>query len=257
VLVTLLFTLVLANLRLFTSPGAVDMGVAWTTLVRALGSIVAGAALGYAVSRYLRILGRDTTVFLVALASLTAQVARLVGLETMLVALTAGFYVANFSPVEGERLRAQQRGALPVYIVFFALAGAGLQLDALGEIWGWVLLLVALRAVGLRLGAQWAGREASPAAPAAPAAVTSHSWLGLVSQSGVALGLAVAARRAFPEWGVSLESLVVIMIGVHEIIGPICFRRALRLAGEVTEGEHVTEKRDAVGPALVPGGGGL
>src|SRR5882762_8673644 len=82
VLVTLLFTLVLANLRLFTSPGAVDMGVAWTTLVRGLGSIVAGAALGYAVSRYLRILGRDTTVFLVALAFLTAQVARLVGLET-------------------------------------------------------------------------------------------------------------------------------------------------------------------------------
>jgi hypothetical protein len=65
------------------------------------------------------------------------------------------------------------------------------------------------------------------------------------------------ARRAFPEWGVSLEALVVVMIGVHEIAGPLCFRRALRLTGEVTEGEYVTEKGDATGAALVPGSGGV
>ena len=255
VLIILLFTLVLANLRLFTSPGAVEMGVAWTTLARALGSIAAGGALGFAVARYLRILGRDTSVFLVALAFFTAQVARLAGLETLLIALAAGFYVENFSPIEAGRLRADlQRGALPVYIVFFALAGAGLRLDTLSDIWPWVLLLVALRALGLRLGTQWAGRGPSPAVPAD---LARHGWLGLVSQAGVALGLATVARRAFPEWGVSLEALIVVMIGVHEIVGPICFRRALHVTGEVVEGEHVTEKGDASGPALVPGGGGV
>jgi len=248
-----LFALVIANAGLLTSAGAVDMGVAWRTLIRATGSFVAGAALGFVVSRYLRLLSRDTPLFVVALAFLTAQAGASLGLETILIALTAGFYVENFAPVEGARLRALlQRGSLPVYIVVFAVAGAGLQLDTLGELWPWVLLLVALRALGLRLGTRLAG-----ASPSVPADMVSHGWLGLVSQAGIAIGLAAAARRAFPEWGVSLEALVVVMIGVHEIAGPICFQRALRLTGEVTEGEHVTEKPDADRPALISGSGSL
>ena len=243
VLVMVLFAIVLAIARPLSSAGALDVDVAWATLLHAAGSVAAGAALGYAVSRYLRLWGGDTRLFLVAVAFVTAQAARLLSLETILIALTAGCYVASFAPVEGERLRRQLKpSGLPVYMVFFALAGAGLHLDTLGELWPWVLLLVALRALGLRLGTRFAGGG--------------HAWLGFVSQAGVALSLAAAARRAFPEWGVSLEALVVVMIGVHEIVGPICFRRALRLTGEVTEGEHVTEKGDAVGPALVSGSGG-
>jgi Kef-type K+ transport system membrane component KefB len=253
VLVIVLFTIVLSIARPLTSAGALDVSVAWTTLLHVAASLAAGVALGYVVSHYLRLVGRDGPLFLVALAFCTAELARLVGLETMLIALAAGFYARNFSPVEGEWLRADlKRGALPVYVVFLVLAGAGLHLDSLAEIWPWVLLLVALRALGLRLGARWAGRS-----PAVAADLARHGWLGLVSQAGVTLGLAAAARRAFPEWGVSLEALVVVMVGVHEVVGPICFRRALHLTDEVTEGEYVTEKGDAGGPALVPGGGGV
>ncbi len=254
-LVVVLFALGLALARPLASGGAVDLGVAWTTLLHAAGSLAVGAALGFAVSRYLRLLGRDTPLVLVAVAFLTAQVARLLGLEVLFVALTAGFYVENFAPAEGARLRGQlKRAGLPVYTVFFALAGAGFQaeqLKFLEDNWGWVLLLVALRALGLRLGTRFAGRSSS-----VPADLASHGWLGLISQAGVTFGLAAAARRAFPEWGVSLEALIVVMIGVHEIVGPICFRRALRLTGEVTEGEHVTQRDDAAEPALAPGGGG-
>jgi Kef-type K+ transport system membrane component KefB len=255
VLVIVLFALVLAIARLVTSGGALDLRVAGTTLVHGASSIAVGALLGFTVSRYLRLLGRDTPLILVALAFLTSQVARLLGLETTLIALTGGVYVANFAPAEGVRLRAQfSQGSLLVYIAFFAVLGAGLPLDAetLREFGPWALLLVGLRGLGLRLGTRLAGRS-----PVVPADFASQGWLGLISQAGVTFGLAAAARRAFPEWGVSLEALVVGMIGVHEIIGPLCFRRALRLTGEVTEGEHVTQKVDAAGPALVRGSGSL
>ena len=254
-LVIVLFVLVIANAGLLTSAGAVDMGVAWTMLQRTAGSIAAGVALGFVVSRYLRLLNRDTPLFVLALAFLSAEGGAALGggLETILIALSAGCYVENVAPVEGARLRGLlQRGSLPVYIIVFAVAGAGLQVEALRELWPWVLLLVALRALGLRLGTRLAA-----ASPVVPPAMASHGWLGLVSQAGIAIGLAAAARRAFPEWGVSLEALVVATIGVHELAGPICFRRALHLTGEVTEGEHVTEKPDADRPALIPGGRGL
>jgi hypothetical protein len=82
-----------------------------------------------------------------------------------------------------------------------------------------------------------------------------EGWLGLVPQAGSALGLAQVARRAFPEWGVSLETLVVAMIGVHEVVGPICFRRALRRAGEITEG--IADAEGSPGGAVGAVGGRL
>src|SRR6266702_4371641 len=125
-----------------------------------------------------------------------------------------------------------------VATAFVAAEGAGLRVGVLADLWPWILLLVSLRLGGLRYGLLWAGRHSSVTPVLAP-----HGWLGLISQAGMALGLAQLARRAFPEWGVSLETLIVAMIGVHEVAGPICFRTALVRAGEVTE-----ENRDAEAP---------
>lgn len=231
VVVIMLLTVVLAVARPLASEGALHVGVAWTALVHLVASLGVGVVLGLLVAGYLRIVERDTPLFLVGIAFLTAEVGALLGLEAMLIALAAGFYLENFSRVEGERLvAALKHGSRPVYVVFFALAGAGLHLSALRGLWPWILLLVGLRTVGLRYGLQWAGRR-----PGVTPDLAQYGWLGLISQAGVTLGLATVARRAFPEWGVSLESLIVAMIGIHELAGPVCFRRALALAGELEE----------------------
>jgi hypothetical protein len=81
-----------------------------------------------------------------------------------------------------------------------------------------------------------------------------YGWLGLVSQGGMALTLAAVLRSAFPEWNVSLEALLVAMIGFHEVAGPICFQWALRRTGEVTERR---EERDVPETALVVDGDNL
>src|SRR5439155_1727111 len=193
--------------------------VAGTAILQLLGSAAAGTLLGYALGQYLGLVRRDSAVFLVATAFVAAEVARLTHLETLIIALAAGFYLENFAPVEGERLRRElKRGSLPVYVAFFALTGAGLRVGVLADQWPWILLLVGLRLVGLRYGLLWAGRHSS-----VTPVLARHGWLGLISQAGMALGLAQLARRAFPEWGVSLETLIVAMIGVHEVAGPICF----------------------------------
>ena len=250
VAVIVLLSLVLAVARLVTSAGAVNLLVAGTALAHLVGSVAVGAALGYALAAYVRSFKRDTALLLVAAAFIAAEAAQLMHLETVLVALTAGLCVRNFFPLEDERLRGTlRRGSLPLYLVFFALAGAGLHLEVLANLWPWVLLVAGLRVVALRYGVLWAGRD-----PAVSPVLAREGWLGLTSQAGVALGLAAVARRAFPEWGVSLETLIVAMIGVHELVGPICFRQALRLAGEVREGEHGGESDRPDRAVLAPGG---
>ena len=70
-----------------------------------------------------------------------------------------------------------------------------------------------------------------------------YGWVALISQGGLAVTLAAVLRRAFPEWNVSLEALLVAMIGVHQLVGPICFHWVLRRTGEVTHmgGAHDRE----------------
>jgi len=72
------------------------------------------------------------------------------------------------------------------------------------------LLLAGLRVAGLWGGLRWAARD-----PAVGADWANYGWLGLVSQGGLAVTLAAVLRRAFPEWNVSLEALLVAMIGVQ------------------------------------------
>ncbi|HEU5260837.1 MAG TPA: cation:proton antiporter [Gemmatimonadales bacterium] len=250
VVVIVLLSLVLAAARPLASAGALNLAVAGTVLVQLAGSIALGILLGVVLAAYLKRVRRDTPLFLVAVAFVTAEVAQLSHLEPMLAAVAAGFYLENFSRVEGERLRADlTRGSLPIYVVFFGLAGASLHIEALADVWPWVLLLVGVRAVALRYGVRWAGRD-----PRVTPVLARDAWWGLISQAGVALGLAAVTRRAFPEWGVSLEALIVTMIAVHEVVGPICFRRALMRAGEVTEGTHGAEEAVARGTVVASGG---
>ena len=244
VILMFLLTIVLELARPVAQAGTVDVGAVLTALIGIGASIGAGLVLGWVVSRYLHAVRRDTALFLVVLAVVTAEAARLLHLEALLIALAAGFYLENFSPVEGERLRAElRRGSRPVYTVFFALAGASVHLDALSEMFPWVVLLVGLRMLTLRIGFRWAGRSPSVEPPFAR-----WGWMGVVSQAGLALGLAMVARRSFPEWGVSLSALIITMIGIHEVVGPILFKRALGAVGELAP----TEAPAAAPAAPVP-----
>jgi hypothetical protein len=57
--------------------------------------------------------------------------------------------------------------------------------------------------------------------------------MGLISQAGVTLGIAIIIASEFPGWGVAVQTLVVAMIALHELVGPILFKAALVRAGEV------------------------
>ena len=262
VALTVLLAVVLALARLAGSAGAVHLSVAGAALAGFVGSLAIGAAVGACAALYLRRTASDAALVLVAVALVAALAARVIHGDGLLVALAAGFYLCNFAPPEADRLRAElNRVTGPVYALSFAVAGAGLKLDALADLWPWAVLLMGLRAVALRYGTLWAGWEGS-ATPADRRAVVTpalarEGWLGLISQSGLVLAVAATARRAFPAWGVSLEALVVAMVAVHEVVGPICLRRALARAGELKEEAYGGEAPVAGGAVRGGADGGV
>lgn len=208
------------------------------TLARELGgSVAVGVGFGVVIAGFLRRVGRDIPVFLLAMCFTIWQVAATFHLETLLIALTAGFWVENFSEAEGQDLiQAIERLSLPVYALFFAAAGAKVDLGMLATLWPFAILLSAIRAAcvwaGATLGARLAGAEP---------VVVRYAWLGFISQAGVTLALSTIVARSFPTWGLEIQAMIIAMIAIHELVGPIGFQYALKRAGEVGKAQRPEE----------------
>ncbi len=226
VAVIVAFAVALSLSRALVSGAGLDLDFVIAVGRRIVFSIVTGWGLGWLVSQYLKHVERQMVLFTLGTAFLAVEVAHMLELEAMLLTLTAGFFIENIAPVRGERfVRAIEQSGLPVYAVFFALGGAGVHLEALGNMWVWAALLIGLRGAGVVAASRWGAKEEP--------VVARYGWCGLISQAGVALGLALMIRSAFPAWGAVLESLAVGMIAVHELIGPVLLRWGLSRAGEV------------------------
>jgi hypothetical protein len=49
----------------------------------------------------------------------------------------------------------------------------------------------------------------------------------------VTLGLTLIIAAEFPTWGATMQTLVVALIALHQLVGPVLFRAGLATAGEV------------------------
>jgi Kef-type K+ transport system membrane component KefB len=194
-----------------------------------LGSLAFGAIAGALFALYLRSVGRELTLALLGLCATLAAATPALHFELILASLAAGLVVENIAPPDGDQLKdAVERGALPVLIVFFAAAGASLQLDALALV-GLTALAIALARVALL---RWFGHLGVQLAqlPETPGRLV---WMGLVSQAGVTLGLATILAAEFPGWGELIQTIVVALTALHVLVGPMLFKAALQRAGEI------------------------
>jgi hypothetical protein len=116
-----------------------------------------------------------------------------------------------------------------VFVIFFAIAGAELDLAAFASLAPVVLALAMIRGAAI-LGGSRAGARVGGADPV----VTREIWTGLVSQAGVALGLATIIAERLPDLGRAMQVLIVGIIAINESVGPVLFRRGLARAGEIT-----------------------
>ena len=225
-----LFSLAMQFMRWASGSGAAaDVSLLARLVWEIAGSFAFGAILGALFALYLRYVGREITLMLLALCLLLSELGPLLHFEPLLAALAAGLVIENIAQPSGDALKdAVERGALPVLVVFFAAAGASLQLDALASI-GLIALLFALVRFALIRGSSTLALRVSRV----PQETGRLVWTGLVSQAGVTLGLAVLIAREFPDWGIAVQSLVVALNAIHAVVGPIVFRNGLSRAGEI------------------------
>ena len=112
----------------------------------------------------------------------------------LLTALVVGATIVNLARHHERPFAEIEYIEWPFMILFFLLAGASLHLEELAGLGTVGALYVVARALGL-VGGAFVGGRLTGAAPA------TQRWMGLaiMPQAGVALGMALVARNAFPE----------------------------------------------------------
>jgi Kef-type K+ transport system membrane component KefB len=232
-IVIILFAFFISWSRFMVQPAqAFDVKFLSDILLEIGGSILLGIGVGVGIILYLKYIKRDIAIFILGVAFFTYQISQSLGYHPLLICLVAGFVAENFSS-QGEKLiLAIENSSLPVYVVFFAISGASLNLEALQRSWLLALVFVVLRSVlkfsGTFIGARLAKEDKG---------VQKQSWAGFISQAGVALGMAIIVERTFPVWGNEFKALVLAVIAINQIIGPVLLQRLLFKVGEAVEGD--------------------
>jgi len=191
------------------------------------GGLVMGALGGLALARLLKRIFKDGELLALGLVTVLLVVAsaEALGFSSLLAALTAGMVVATIEERRGDRervFRSLRTVEYPVYIIFFTLAGAHLELAAVLAAGGLAIAYIVARSLG-KFMAGFAGGLASRYA------ARQSAWIGLgmLPQAGVAVGLGLAAAQTFPEAGATVNAVVLAAIVFFEVVGPVLTKRAI------------------------------
>ena len=229
VVVLVLITILLPFIRLLSSPGSgFDLNFIGDLSLEVGGSIVGGLGLGILVTLYMRGVGAVLPLFIIGVSILVTQVSRQFHLEPLLLCMVAGFVIENVTRMGDRFIDAIGKSALPVYVVFFAIGGASLDLGALSSTWPLALILVGARIVFIALSTSLGERISR----GGNLLIERRGWMGFIAQAGVTLGLASIVARKFPEWGPHIQTIALAMIAVNQLIGPIALRWVLIRSGE-------------------------
>ena len=192
-----------------------------------LGSVALGTTLGLVLAAYLRLVDRQISLVLVALGFGATEVLGYLRFDALLTFMVAGFVVQNLSR-QGEKLtHATGEMGTVVYVVFFATAGAQLDVPLLRELWPVALLLAAVRGALTFVAARIGSRVADDAPE-----IRRWGWAGLIAQAGLALPLISAIAHAFPAFGGGFAALAIATVAMNAMIGPVLFKLALDRAKE-------------------------
>ena len=156
-------------------------------------------------------------------------------LSSLLLCMMIGAVLCNFSRDVDRILDGSERWTPPLFMLFFVISGAELNLEVLPTVGVLGALYIIARSLGKYFGAM-AGAGAVKADPN----VRKYLGITLLPQAGVAVGMATIALNEFTALGHSdlgkkIQAVVLCATLVYEIFGPMLTKIALKKAGEISK----------------------
>lgn len=159
-------------------------------------------------------------------------------LSSLLICMMAGVIYTNLAKESGPTLDVLERFTSPIYMLFFVISGASLDLTIFFNENGLMVLLIAVCYIIFRVAGKYLGAYSGASIAHSEPQVKKYLGLTLIPQAGVAIGLATTASDLFNRVGNTEASSLVLAIIltstlVYELFGPTITKFALTKANEI------------------------
>ncbi len=194
-------------------------------------------------SRSKRLSMSVTFVFLtVALSMVEFEIAGIhVAFSSLLVCMMLGTVFCNVCDFSEELMDRVDRWTAPLFILFFVISGAELELSVFKDPW---IVLVGVVYILTRSLGKYSGARVSAKATKCSPNIVKYLGITLLPQAGVALGMAIKAEQLGPE-GTVVANITLFSVLVYELIGPYLTKIALLKAGEIQPEGAVSARQKA------------
>ena len=194
-------------------------------------SLLVGGILGYTIgylSRYLQKHGDIITLIIIAIF-VNILFCDLIGISQLLSAMIMGItFINSFnSHITDKVLDVIDDISTPLLIIFFVLSTASLDFNTLPSIWLIGLVYIILRIVGKIIG-NFIGSKITKESKN----ITKYLGLTLLSQTGIAIGLATLAANIIDN-GELLIAVVLASSFIYDIICPLLVKYVLKKVQEI------------------------
>lgn len=157
-------------------------------------------------------------------------------LSSLLMCMMAGALYTNLFKNSGPTLDVLDRFTPPIYLLFFVISGASLDLTIFFNDAGLLVVIVAAIYIVFRVVGKYSGARLGATISNAEEPVKKYLGFALVPQAGVAIGLATTANNAFNnETGALIMAIILSSTLVYELIGPWFAKLAFKKAREIEE----------------------
>lgn len=156
-----------------------------------------------------------------------------VGFSLLLVCMMTGTVFCNVCDFSEELMGRVDSWTAPLFVLFFVLSGAELDLKVLANP---LVLLVGIVYIVFRSLGKYVGAYASCTLTHCSENIRKNLGITLFPQAGVALGMALTAQQLAE--GEMIRNVVLFSVLVYELLGPALTKKALIAAGEIqTDGK--------------------
>ena len=183
-------------------------------------------------SRSKRLTMSVTFVFLtVALSMIKFDIGGVhVGFSSLLVCMMLGTIFCNVCDFSEELMDRVDRWTAPLFVIFFVLSGAELDLSVFTSI---SIVIVGIVYIISRSIGKYSGAFVSAKMSKSESNIVRYLGITLLPQAGVALGMANKASAELGETGAIVAQITLFAVLIYELVGPALTKMALLKAGEI------------------------
>jgi len=194
-------------------------------------SMLIGGGIGALLVYSIKFINKRETLIIITVATfcLTFGINETLGLEPLFATMIMGFVVANIYPDDLPYRFLEGYYEPVVFVVFFVLAGAHIDLRILLEYFPLAILFVIFRVSG-----KWVGTYVSGTLAGAPREHSRYLGMALAPQAGIAIGLSLYVQQ-IPQlelFGTIVLNVIVAKTAINEVLGPWLLKTALHRVNE-------------------------